>query len=370
MPSVLYLVTEPWYFANHRLDHARALLDAGFDVHVATRAGRRLDELVRVGCVVHEVELARGGGSVATWWTEARRVRQIVRTVSPDVVHAVALKPVALALTLIPGWRRPALLLSVNGLGLSATQRGRQMRLISAVIRVASRVPRVALLFQTEADRRALLGERAVGTVIPGVGVDTDRFCPGDRGPRPPTRVAYLGRAVVSKGLEEVAAARELTPSDDVRIELYCTIDASSPGALDDAALDRIRSSPGVTLHPATDDPAAVLATAHAAILPSVAGEGVSKFVLEALACGTPVLLSRESGSGEVIDAGVTGLVFRAGDPASINATLAELAGWDAARWAEASAACRETALRHYSLDVILPRIVGLHRQLVDRAAS
>lgn len=369
MSSVLYLVTEPWYFANHRLDHARALLADGFDVHVATRDGRRIEELVAAGCQVHLVDLARGGGSAATWWGEIRHVRRIVGTVRPDVVHAVALKPVALALTLIPRRRRPALLLSVNGLGLSAARRGMRMRVIRSVIRAASRVPRVALLFQTEADRRALLGARTVGAVIPGVGVDTDRFRPGNRAARPPTHVVYLGRAVVSKGLTEVAEARERAPRDDVRIELYCTIDASSPGALDDASLDRIRSAPGITVHPATDDPAGVLAAAHAAILPSVAGEGVSKFVLEALACGTPVLLSGESGSGEVIDAGVTGLVFRAGDPHSINATLAELAGWDAARWADASAACRETALRHYSLDVILPRIVDLHRQLVGGAA-
>ena len=44
-PSVLYLVTEPWYFANHRLDHARALMADGFEVHVATRFGDRWQEL-------------------------------------------------------------------------------------------------------------------------------------------------------------------------------------------------------------------------------------------------------------------------------------------------------------------------------------
>lgn len=364
-PSVLYLVTEPWYFANHRLDHARALIADGFEVHVATRHGRRLDEIVAAGCRVHEVDLARGGGSARAWWSEIRRVRRIVATVRPDVVHAVALKPVAIALSLIPTRRRPSLLLSVNGLGLSAARRGLRMSLIRSVIQLASRVPRVALLFQTEADRTALVGRRRVGTVIPGVGVDTEAFRPGERASRPPTTVVYLGRAVLSKGLVDLAAARELAPSDDVRIELYCTIDSSSPGALDEAALARLRSAPGVTLHPATESPADVLAGAHAAILPSVAGEGVSKFVLEALACGTPVLLSGESGSGEVIEAGVTGLVFRAGDASSINAAFAAIAAWDEERWAAASAACRDTALGRYSLDVILPRIVALHRALV-----
>ena len=98
---VLYLVTEPWYFANHRLDHARALIADGFEVHVATRPGDRWDDLVEHGCRLHAVEIARGGEGPVGWMREVRAIRRVVRRAAPDVVHAVALKPVALALTLI-----------------------------------------------------------------------------------------------------------------------------------------------------------------------------------------------------------------------------------------------------------------------------
>ena len=93
---------------------------------------------------------------------------------------------------------------------------------------------------------------------------------------------------------------------------------------------------------------------ADGAILPSVAGEGVSKFVLEALASGTPPLLSADR-RGQAIEDGVTGLVFAAGDPASIAPALTDFAGWSPDRWAAASAACRASAEASYSLDVILP---------------
>jgi glycosyltransferase involved in cell wall biosynthesis len=180
----------------------------------------------------------------------------------------------------------------------------------------------------------------------------------------------YLGRSVVSKGLTDLAAACELGGLDDVEVHLYCALDESSPGALTPADLARLDRPPTVTVHPPTSHPAAVIGAAHASILPSRAGEGVSKFVLESLACGTPVLLSEASGSGEVIAPGETGVVFKAADPVSINAALREVAGWSASRRAEARVACRSVAQREYSLEVILPRIVRLHRDALDEGRS
>lgn len=367
--KLLYLVTEPWYFASHRLDHALALQEAGFEVHVATRRGARWEELVEAGCVLHEIDIGRGLGSTRSWLREIRALRKVIRRARPDLVHAVALKPVALALSLLGKRRRPALILSVNGLGMSAASGGRRLALIRGVINSVRRLPRVHLLFQTRADQHAVVGCETVGVVVPGVGVDTGRFRPAARSATPPLTVVFLGRAIRAKGLLDLAAACE-EEIPGVEVNLYCIVDSASPGALGSEELQRLERPPAISLHPATLDPEGVLGRAHAAILPSHAGEGVSKFVLEALASGTPVLLSGESGSGEVIEPGRTGVVFKAADPASIRAALLEVACWSADRWAEASAACRSAAEREFSLDVILPRIVELHRAALGNRSS
>jgi len=363
-PSVLYLVTEPWYFANHRLDHARALIADGFEVHVATRSGDRWQEIADSGCHMHNLDLARGSAGIRTWISEFRVSRALVKQVAPTIVHAVALKPVAIALSLVTLRSRPCLILSVNGLGLSAARAGVRLRVIRSVLKLAARLPRVVLLFQTSSDQHAVLGSHPRGFVIPGVGVDTNRFRPGSPPPAPPGIVVYLGRAVRSKGLAEVAAALRELPVEDLELRLYCSRDELSPGALSSAELDEIASAPGVVLCSHTDTPEAVLASAHAAMLASSAGEGVSKFVLEALACGTPVLVSSQSGSAEVIDDGTTGHVFDAGDAGSIHSALKSAVEWSSDDRRRLSAACRRSAEDHYALDVILPRVVELHRAL------
>ncbi len=361
-PSVLYLVTEPWYFANHRLDHAKALIADGFEVHVATRRGDRWDDLIGAGCLVHEIDIVRNSGSVRSWIREISAARRIVRQQRPDLVHAVALKPVAIALSMLAMRRRPSLILSVNGLGISAAQRGLRLKIIRFVIRSAGRFPNVSLLFQTTVDQRAILGSDAKGVVIPGVGVDIEKFVPLDRPSTPPCVVVYLGRAVKSKGLQDLADVFESSAMTGVELHLYCAVDDSSPGALSAEELSKIERTPGITLHEPTRQPESVLGRAHAAILASRAGEGVSKFVLEALSCGAPVLLSAESGSAEVIEQGCTGLVFGAGDAPSIRESILAVAAWSPVRRSEVTAACRGAAIEEYGLGVILPRIVKLHR--------
>lgn len=363
-PRVLYLVTEPWYFVNHRLDHARALLRAGFDVHVATRMGDRWIEAEAAGCSMHQIDLARSGG-VREAANEFRRVRRLVRALRPDVVHAVALKPIAISLGLLAARRRPALILSVNGLGLTAATGGARVRVLAAVLRLAARRRHVQLLFQTESDRAAVLRGRDGGVVIPGVGVDVERFKPGHRTARPPLQVVYLGRAVASKGLLDLAAASTLLPDDLVHVRAYCSRDDESPGALTEAEWEVLRGSQLETCEP-TSSPEDVLGVAHLAVLPSRAGEGVSKFVLEALASGTPVAIASESGSTEVIEPGVTGVLFTAADPASLRDALVEVSNWSEARMEEARQRCREVAVQRYGLDVILPQIERLHREAAN----
>lgn len=53
-------------------------------------------------------------------------------------------------------------------------------------------------------------------------------------------------------------------------------------------------------------------------VFPSECYEGMPVIIIEALACGTPVLASRIGASGEMIEAGSNGYHFEQGDPASL----------------------------------------------------
>ena len=92
--TLLYLVTEDWYFVSHRLALASRAVRAGFRVVVACRVRDHGDAIRAVGCEVVPFTISRAGlnplREAATIW----RLRRLYQDLRPSLVHHVALKPV------------------------------------------------------------------------------------------------------------------------------------------------------------------------------------------------------------------------------------------------------------------------------------
>jgi glycosyltransferase involved in cell wall biosynthesis len=83
--------------------------------------------------------------------------------------------------------------------------------------------------------------------------------------------------------------------------------------------------------------------------------EGLANVVLEAMACGTPIVSSRCGGAEEVIEDGRSGLLYDVGDIDGLARAL-EVILTQPARAAAIAAAARER-VAEFSADRILPRL-------------
>lgn len=356
--TILYVCTEDWYFHNHRLAHAEALVDAGFDVHLATRSGPLVPELVDAGCKVHPLEISRDA-SIPQLLRESLALFKIMRKSQADLVHFVALKPVLLGLILFCMRPRTRFVFAVSGLGVSGVKQSRGLVILSNGLRFASKSKRCLVLFQNPDDRASVGADERRTALIPGVGVDVDEFDFVPPPPRPPTVVTYLGRPVRSKGLSLIGEAAEANQIPNLEFHLYLADDPSSPGALSADEIATLAAAKGVSILPETQDPRKALEASNAAILPSLGGEGVSKFMLEALAMGRPVVASNTSGNTSVLEEGVTGFLFEAGSATDLVRALKLL---DAANHRRMGEAARDNAESFFDLRVIAPQIVEMHQ--------
>ncbi len=84
------------------------------------------------------------------------------------------------------------------------------------------------------------------------------------------------------------------------------------------ALIRRLQLEGIVNLCGFTKDVPAVMRTLDAMVLPSLFGEGMPMVVLEALACGVPVIATSVEGTPEVIRHGKEGLLARPQDPESL----------------------------------------------------
>ena len=101
-------------------------------------------------------------------------------------------------------------------------------------------------------------------------------------------------------------------------------------------------------------------------VLPSLS-EGIANTILEAMACGLPVLATRVGGNAELVDEGVTGALVPSADPDAMARQLIRLAD-EAALRREMGRAGRRRVEQRFSLEAMVGAYQSLYDQLTGRS--
>lgn len=363
---LLFVVTEDWYFVSHRLPLAVAAQAAGFDVAVATREGRQAELIRSAGIRLVPFALSRRGGNplaevIALW--------RLYRREKPDLVHHVALKPVMFGA--LAAWlaRVPAQVNAVAGLGWLFISSTGIVRLARPMLRwVLARLldrPHSLTIVQNPEDR-AVLERAGVSAsrlrLIRGAGVDLQVFHPASP-PVEPVCIVLVARMLWDKGVGEfVEAARQLSKAGvNARFVLVGDPDPANPASVPESTLRSWHGQHGVEWWGRREDMPAVLQAAHIACLPSYR-EGLPKSLLEAAACGLPIVTTDAPGCREVVRDGVNGLLVPVRDAAALAAALGKLIG-DAALRRGMGEQSRLRAETEFGLEAVIAQTLAVYRE-------
>lgn len=94
--------------------------------------------------------------------------------------------------------------------------------------------------------------------------------------------------------------------------------------------------------------------------------EGLGTSLLDAMACGAPIVASRTGGIPEVVDDGVTGRLVPPGDPVALAAAIVAMLSDAPARTRVASAA-RDAVQARFSVERMVDATLDAYAQLADR---
>jgi glycosyltransferase involved in cell wall biosynthesis len=370
LPHLLFLITEDWYFCSHRLALARAAIADGFRVSVATRVARHGDEIRAAGIELVPMDLRRRSMNPV----EAARIifelARIYRRVRPDIVHHVALKPVLYGSIAARLARVRAVVNAVAGMGYVFSSTDFKARVLRPAIKAAFRALLNAqnsrLIVQNPDDRALLIARGIVDAervrLIRGSGVDTTVFLPHPEPTGTPV-VMLASRILRDKGvLEFIDAAKQLvSESVAARFVLVGAPDPENPASISPAQLKDLIGD-AVEWWGPRDDMPRVLTAASVVCLPSYR-EGLPKILLEAAACGRPIVATDVPGCREVVMNGESGLLVPARDAGALATAIKTLLG-DSSMRSAMGARGRQLAEDEFSVERIAEETIRVYHEV------
>jgi glycosyltransferase involved in cell wall biosynthesis len=319
MHKVVLVANTAWYVYNFRRTLIEALQRKGYSVLAVAPYDEYAERVEETGARFHPLPMDNMGTNPFKDLRLAFALRRLLSkehpcctltfTVKPNVFGAMAARSLGIPV-----------IANVSGLGTAFIKRSWVTLVVRALYRSALRTA-FRVFFQNSEDLQLFveggLVDSTKARLLPGSGVDTERFAPRSTASRraTPFRFLMLGRLLWDKGVGEYVEAATRVKRSYPASEFVLMGFAGSDNRTA-IPLDRIREwerAGQVTyLAPATDV-RDQLARAHCVVLPSYR-EGAPKSLLEASSMGLPIITTDVPGCRQVVEDGVTGYLARVRD--------------------------------------------------------
>src|SRR5262245_746142 len=353
---------------------ALAAQRAGYEVHVATHVVSDGAAIESYGFKLHPLKWRRGNTNPVAVLAIIREIRGLYRRLVPDLVHHVALEPAIIGSLAAVGLNLVCLN-AVAGLGFVFTSRTVRARSTGAVMRFLIRGlfgRRGAAVLVQNPDDHAVMKELGIRQdrifLIPGSGVDTELLKPLPE-PGAPVTVAFVGRLLDDKGLRTLVTAHEILARRGQPVQLIIAgePDPANPATIPPDEIESWSRRPGIELLGQVDDIRDVWKRAHIAVLPS-RREGLPKSLLEAAACGRPIVATDVPGCREIARQDYNALLVSMDDPMGLADALDRLAR-DADLRRRFGVAGRRLVEAEFSAARVGIETVALYNRLLGAAA-
>lgn len=331
--KILFLVNVDWFFVSHRLPIAEELLSKGVEVHLACAFTSKQALLEEIGIITHPLRVTRSGIGILSEGLLFRDIYKTVKTIEPDVIHTVSIKPVVYGsiASRIIGIKK--VIASISGLGFvfidSSCKAQFLRRFVTVLYRIGLDSSHVRVIFQNEFDKDLFCQNKIVKSVntilIRGSGVNLELFKYSDE-PSDKVVVMFMARFLKDKGIcEFVDAANQLrAQATNCKFVLVGDIDTGNRNSIERSQLDDWVKSEVVEYWGHTSNPSEVIPKANIIVLPSYR-EGLPKSLIEASACGRAIITTDVPGCRDAIIPGETGLLVPPRNSELLAASIAAL---------------------------------------------
>ena len=367
-PIVLVSANSLWNILNFRRGLIEALAAKGWAVVIATPEGKARDDASGMAADYRKLPMERSGVNPFADALLTIRFRTLMGAVRPRAFLSFTIKPniygaIAARLTGVPS------IANVSGLGTAFIRGGLFSDFVGILYRLAFAKSHV-VFFQNPDDRELFLSrgivDRERTRLLPGSGIDLERFSPAPPLASTAPTFLFIGRLLADKGVREFVDAAKITRVQfpDARFQILGGLDPENRTAISERELKEWIADGAVEYLGAAEDVRPFTAAADAVVLPSYR-EGLPRSLLEGGAMARPLIAADVPGCRQIVQDGVTGLLCQVRSASSLAGAMARFAAMGVDRRQELGEAARRKVETEYDERLVIAAYLELLDPLI-----
>jgi glycosyltransferase involved in cell wall biosynthesis len=372
--KVILFANTAWYLYNFRLPLAQALLDQGYQVVLLSPGEQPYQQILQEnGFQCLTIHMQRRNlnplAEIQTLW----QIFQMYRREEPDIVHHFTIKPVLYGSLVGHLLHIRRIINAVTGLGYVFVTESLKAKLLRTATKWIYRsvLQKTLVIFQNPDDLTLFLRMKLVKpvqtTLIRGSGVAVERFFPKEE----PTGIPLIilpARMLWDKGIKEFVDAAQYLKAKGIqaRFALVGSPDPGNPRSVPEEALKNWHREGTIEWWGWREEMALVYQSAHIVCLPTRYGEGTPKSLLEAAACGRPIIATDVPGCREIVQDGYNGYLISTLNPDALANALQKLIE-DPGERQRMGKNGRQLAVAEFTLNRVIEETLGVYEKSAAR---
>lgn len=254
---------------------------------------------------------------------------------------------------------------NIAGLGTAFIERSVSKTIMNVLYKISQR--RADLVFFQNKDDQSQFIENGIvsknnSRLIPGSGVDLDRFLLSLREPDQVTRFILVARLIKEKGIPEFAQAACILKrkyGENVHFSLAGFVDETNPSAVAMKDIKQWHQDGLIEFLGKTDRVENLLHNSDCVVLPSFYREGVPKSLLEAAAMGKIIVTTNNVGCREAVIDNETGYICEPRSAESLTTALEKVVLLDEESRNRMGNAAREYISKRFDEQIVIKEYIS-----------
>lgn len=311
--KILILANNDIGLYNFRKELLEELVKQKYTIYISLPNGKKIKALEQIGCKFIETDIDRRGTNPIKDLKLILKYNRIIKNIKPEIVLTYTIKPNIYG-GLSCRIKRIPYIANVTGLGSMFQKNGILSKILVVMYRKALRKSQKVFIQNIE-NKKILIEKNIIKEeqckLIPGSGVNLERFCKEDYPDDKTLKFLFIGRIMKEKGVGEYLETAKVIK------EKYPNTEFHILGRFEEEEykekIERLQEKNIIIYHGLVPDSKPYIAQSHCTILPSY-HEGKSNVLLETAATGRPIITTNVAGCEEIVEDEKTGFIARVKD--------------------------------------------------------